>query len=212
MEESFWSSASNRTAKLGERRGPGFGSGPRRSAQPRSTRTGRRPSRGSRDAALFNEATPPRAWLHAVCLACRTYAVAYARLCACPVPGLRRTAPGVWPRKTLPAMRAENPGNAGARSVLLSGAERERERERCVSDADASSYGPSLGAIDPRHACPQRTHAKTTPSHTEKPLSQSCDPPQNALQTSTREIKPELTYRARQPPSGYHDQTKITTR
>jgi hypothetical protein len=65
-----------------------------------------------------------------------------------------------------PTRAPERPVRAkrrGAGFSPLSGAERERERERCVSDADASSYGPALGAIDPRHECPQRTHAKTTP-------------------------------------------------
>jgi hypothetical protein len=38
---------------------------------------------------------------------------------------------------------------------------RERERERCVSAADASTYGRALTHSDPRHNHPQRTHAKT---------------------------------------------------
>ena len=41
---------------------------------------------------------------------------------------------------------------------------RERERERCVSAADASTNGPVQARSNPRHVCPQRTHAKTTPS------------------------------------------------
>jgi hypothetical protein len=62
-------------------------------------------------------------------------------------------------------MRAENPGNSGVRPGALDGAERERERERCVSDADASSYGPFRARNDPQHICPKRTHANTTPHH-----------------------------------------------
>jgi hypothetical protein len=42
---------------------------------------------------------------------------------------------------------------------------RERERERCVSSADASTYGPEWARCDPWHVCPQLTHAKTTPHH-----------------------------------------------
>jgi hypothetical protein len=41
---------------------------------------------------------------------------------------------------------------------------RERERERCVSSADASTYGPYWPRGDSRHVCPARTHAKTAPS------------------------------------------------
>src|SRR5580692_7347963 len=62
-------------------------------------------------------------------------------------------------------MRAENPGKAGVRPAVLDGAERERERERCVSDADASSYGTITARNDPHHTCPYRTHANTTPHH-----------------------------------------------
>ena len=40
---------------------------------------------------------------------------------------------------------------------------RERERERCVSAADASTYGRVLAHADPPHVCPQRKQAKTTP-------------------------------------------------
>jgi hypothetical protein len=40
---------------------------------------------------------------------------------------------------------------------------RERERERCVSAADASTYGTETARGDPWHVCPQLTHAKTTP-------------------------------------------------
>src|SRR5580692_565340 len=68
-------------------------------------------------------------------------------------------------------MRAENPGNAGVRPEVLDGAERERERERCVSDADASSYGPFRARNDPQHICPERTHANTTPHHLTRSLS-----------------------------------------
>ncbi len=42
--------------------------------------------------------------------------------------------------------------------------ERERERERCVSAADASTYGPCWARGNPWHVCPHRTHAKTAPS------------------------------------------------
>jgi hypothetical protein len=41
---------------------------------------------------------------------------------------------------------------------------RERERERCVSAADASTYGPYWARGNPWHVCPHRTHAKTAPS------------------------------------------------
>ena len=41
---------------------------------------------------------------------------------------------------------------------------RERERERCISNADASTYGPVRPRGDSRHMCPARTHAKTAPS------------------------------------------------
>ncbi len=40
---------------------------------------------------------------------------------------------------------------------------RERERERCVSAADASTYSAEWARDDPWHVCPQLTHAKTTP-------------------------------------------------
>ena len=43
--------------------------------------------------------------------------------------------------------------------------ERERERERCISSAEASTYGPVRARGDPWHVCPQLTHAKTTPHH-----------------------------------------------
>src|ERR1700742_3340373 len=51
------------------------------------------------------------------------------------------------------------------------GVERERERERCVSEADASSYGTPRAHNDPPHICPVWTHAKTTPLHAVRPLS-----------------------------------------
>ncbi len=41
---------------------------------------------------------------------------------------------------------------------------RERERERCVSAADTSTYGPCWARGNPWHVCPHRTHAKTAPS------------------------------------------------
>ena len=47
--------------------------------------------------------------------------------------------------------------------------QRERERERCVSDADASRYEPLRARTDPHHICPHRTHAKTTPLHPTRP-------------------------------------------
>src|SRR5580692_9212177 len=62
-------------------------------------------------------------------------------------------------------MRAENPGKAGVRPAVLDGAERERERERCVSDADASSYGTITARNHSPHTCPERTHANTTSHH-----------------------------------------------
>ena len=42
--------------------------------------------------------------------------------------------------------------------------ERERERERCISSAEASTYGPVRPRSNPRHVCVHRTHAKTAPS------------------------------------------------
>src|SRR5580692_10392510 len=86
-------------------------------------------------------------------------------------------------------MRAENPENAGARSGALDGAERERERERCVSDADASSYGPFRARNDPHHTCPHRTHANTTPHHL-RPGPSPLHPLQRALK-STSEDRPK---------------------
>jgi hypothetical protein len=41
---------------------------------------------------------------------------------------------------------------------------RERERERCVSSADASTYRPNMARSNLWHVCSQRTHAKTAPS------------------------------------------------
>src|SRR4029077_15429500 len=40
---------------------------------------------------------------------------------------------------------------------------RERERERCISAADASTYGPKRARGNPPHVCPGRTHAKAAP-------------------------------------------------
>ena len=62
-------------------------------------------------------------------------------------------------------------GRDPALRPAVSAEQRERERERCVSDADASSYGPLRARNDPQHRCPYRTHANTTPHHHDQALS-----------------------------------------
>jgi len=49
---------------------------------------------------------------------------------------------------------------------------RERERERCISAAEASTYGPNWAPRNSWHVCPQPIHAKTTPRHATWSLSQ----------------------------------------
>jgi hypothetical protein len=71
-----------------------------------------------------------------------------------------------------PAKRPEKRDDAALRPGVLPGQERERERERCVSAADASTYGPIRARVDPWHVCPQLTHANTTiPHHATRSLS-----------------------------------------
>jgi hypothetical protein len=76
--------------------------------------------------------------------------------------------------------------DSAVRPGVLQGQERERERERCVSAADASTYGRTRVRNDPLHICPQRTHAKTTPHHLDTDPSPkgpcktlAIDPPEN---------------------------------
>jgi hypothetical protein len=47
--------------------------------------------------------------------------------------------------------------------------QRERERERRVSDADASYYGPICGAWTRCHAMPRKLHAKIKLPHRSDP-------------------------------------------
>src|SRR4029077_11965150 len=63
-----------------------------------------------------------------------------------------------------PTRRLRTQRDPAARPEALLGQERERERERCVSAADASTYGPKRARSNPQHVCPKRTHAKTAPS------------------------------------------------
>jgi hypothetical protein len=67
-------------------------------------------------------------------------------------------------RETLPARGTATSDDLAVRPAALAGQERERERERCVSAADASTNGRVQARSNPRHVCPQRTHAKTAPS------------------------------------------------
>jgi hypothetical protein len=75
---------------------------------------------------------------------------------------------------------------------------RERERERCVSAADTSTYGPMRARGDTHHTCPQRTHAKTIPHHRDP-----APPQQNPLQkrlTSIPENRPKPDLSTPSPP------------
>src|ERR1700691_5029705 len=63
------------------------------------------------------------------------------------------------------ARRPEHRLDGAVRREVLLGQERERERERCISSAEASTYGAEMARGDPWHVCPQLTHAKTTPHH-----------------------------------------------
>ncbi len=63
--------------------------------------------------------------------------------------------------------------------------ERERERERRVSHADASYNGPATSATTLDHVIPNRKHAKNNPSlKTTRSLSQG--PRQNRLDSTTK--------------------------
>src|ERR1039458_3623316 len=84
----------------------------------------------------------------------------------------------------------------GAGTRLLpakSGIERERERERCVSSADASTYGTRWAHDDPHHICPCRTHAKTTLLHVTRPSPQR---PLQALAIDLRDQPKPSLFRA----------------
>src|SRR5258708_1426491 len=70
---------------------------------------------------------------------------------------------GSNPRVAHPRERCLERGKSAARRGALLGQERERERERCVSAADASTNGPVQARKDSRHVRPPRKHVKTTP-------------------------------------------------
>jgi hypothetical protein len=70
---------------------------------------------------------------------------------------------------------------------------RERERERCVSAADASTYGPMRARNDPRHICPRRTHVKQS-LFMRSGTSPRCHSSAKALETSPEDRpKPDLS-------------------
>ena len=83
----------------------------------------------------------------------------------------RRTTPSGHrqpPATALPRKGHPNDSASGENQLLDEGrcwGKRERERERCVSAADASTYGTQRARGDSRHVCPQLTHVKTTPLH-----------------------------------------------
>jgi len=70
---------------------------------------------------------------------------------------------------------------------------RERERERCVSAADASTYGTLWAHNDSRHVCPRKTHAKTTPLHAVQPSPYYVSPVKRLKPTQEARPKPDLS-------------------
>jgi hypothetical protein len=68
------------------------------------------------------------------------------------------------------SVRAPKPAPTLGFSPKNQGLERERERERCVGDADASTYGPTLGRNRPHHVCLKRLHAQLHPLHRFDPV------------------------------------------
>jgi hypothetical protein len=84
----------------------------------------------------------------------------------------------------IPCGDSVRPARAGRRG-LRRVAQRERERERRVSDADASYKGPSSDTRTPKHVIPQRNHAKNNSlSKTTRSLSQG--PRQNSWWSTTK--------------------------
>ena len=68
--------------------------------------------------------------------------------------------------------------------------QRERERERRVSDADASYNTPSRGARTPKHVIPKRNHAKNN-SLSKKRAGPSPKVPVKTMLVSTTETDPK---------------------
>jgi hypothetical protein len=96
--------------------------------------------------------------------------------------------------------RAPKPAPTLGFSPKNQGLERERERERCVGDADASTYGPTLGRNHPHHICPQRTHANNNPFIAlTRPLSQESP---FALKAGYRSPTPTRSYVSSDDPCG----------
>src|SRR6202046_3011084 len=71
-------------------------------------------------------------------------------------PAVEREKPSRALCSALPRQTPRREGLAPKRRL----AQRERERERRVSDADASYYATNRGARTPKHVIPKRNHAK----------------------------------------------------
>jgi hypothetical protein len=85
--------------------------------------------------------------------------------------------------------------------------QRERERERRVSDADASYYGPICGARTHVHAMPMKLHAKLWLPHRSDPAPSPMNPQlapagKPVKATRTRPIFSSSLSRGTQHPSG----------
>ena len=88
-------------------------------------------------------------------------------------------------RAPCPAYRRSSPRREGLAPWGQLG-QRERERERRVSDADASYYATTTSARTPKHVIPKRNHAKYNPLSKKRAGPSPKVPVKNMLVSTTK--------------------------